>query len=663
MPSLDELLQSALSWTKGRRLAGTIGGAEAAQPSAGDSPSSWLRLPVLLPKGFDLTGDSEEEKLNLQAGQLNLQANQKPGESCRSSFADSTNAGWDAISDENSLEGRSPRDSLEDDGTAALQTGPRTVAASATKSVPLVPHRSFTHRQRTDILQTLRGLPPAEAMEHLPRLSRWDLLGLFRSMERDGLWVQALNMVRGLELARCKARSFTAEHADSVLRTLFKASCTGKAVRFYLTEAKELPIASGVSELVLQAAGDMSGKYIHEVLEALVAHRHGGYRSFTQGMHVAAITSLGRHHRWLQALEMLLERANGSHSQGGMSAVYQTLFPMAVASCPQHCQRLLDYAREVSKEPAESIAELLLRSLSSNPHLVVPIADRFLRGLEKPTPSSREPLSLFSSKPTGAVPLLFSAPAPTWIMACRLYAFRPTGSNLTHLLQASIAQSSVIALSLPRYLTSVSLSAADAQRLAGVLAASHSHLSSAQRWTAALGLATPLLQRKHYAAMPSLTAALVLNENWSAALRLLTVMLCNRERLVRGVVEPTGPRDAPAPVLRGVSVGPTSHEFATCVYACLRQGKWDSALFWLERAHSFGHCFSEALYDQLFASCSAGRVSWDDALRVAASMQDVGGRVSELGASGILNSSGVEHRDAALGILRNTSTLEWKEPY
>ena len=431
-------------------------------------------------------------------------------------------------------------------------------------------------------------------------------------------------MVQALNLAgpSVKVTKFAAEHADCVLRTIFAVGRPEKAVRFYLKEARELPIAHDVAELVLAATANMASKYVTEVLEAVEKHRHGGLNSFTSGMYASALTALGRQHQWALAFGML-HQANSSSKLSQTRHVYHALFPMAVGTGRSElCEQLLDYAKR--HEP-DCIAAILLRGLCDNPLVVEPLVDKHL-------------LALGATHSAAAS----SSSSPTWMKACLLFSQKPSSASLDCLVRATAQHTPLIATSLPRFLSSIPVTPKQSERLAATVAL-HQGALGRQGWVAALGLASALVAKRQFVAVPSLAAVLVRHARWGDALRLLTLSLCNRSSTATSrssdeVDDWVGPSH---------QQHPTAHELATCAFASQQVGKWSSALFWVERAHSHSYRFPSALYDELLAG-AARRVSWEDTLHAVLSMKEAGGMVSDTGVESLLAACTREDHRAVL---------------
>lgn len=100
-------------------------------------------------------------------------------------------------------------------------------------------------------------------------------------------------------------------------------------------------------------------------------------------------------------------------------------------------------------------------------------------------------------------------------------------------------------------------------------------------WQLAMSMAQQCLKAKTFEPVGPLAATVAQSGKWNAALRLGTQLFALRR----------------AP--------PTAHELSLCVHSSLWSGKWSSALFWVERAHSRGLKFESSVYDAAFAAASA----------------------------------------------------------
>ncbi|RNF23807.1 uncharacterized protein Tco025E_02708 [Trypanosoma conorhini] len=499
---------------------------------------------------------------------------------------------------------------------------------------PCVPHRHF-HRmkQRRPPVRDLLQCSVKEVAASLHSYSLAEVSRLYETMEQEGLWEAALNVTEGSRRGRHYAY-LTKRNLEAVLRTLLRAGETQRAIQCYLAHAKEFL----VSDEVLVALFDAC-RQVEQNSLALYQAVKPFHDEWTLAVYACCLT-VNAQFNWEEALHLYSEylekerqprftrlvasvmrstdhKSSVNEVGSGVGSVkgqqlqflYHVILPLVADRRVDRLQEC--YAHMLAREP-ESTVDVLLRCLH--------------------TPRGRELAAHWlkaSVKNAKDPPLI---PDTVVDLATQLYSKKPNVMNLNSLLKVLMAQDptmlpSHVGEKLQEYVRPLAMTENDACVLARTLTGQSGH------WKLATHFMASMVARKQFGALPTLSFYVAKQGRWLLASQAMTLCFSNRAAV------------APA-------------EINLCIESSVLAGRWKSALFWMERAHSRGVRLPTAVYDDVLGVTK--HCSWVAALRALASMHEAGSASSEAGVLTVLEATASQGKALkALNAISTTGNVYW----
>ncbi|EKG04774.1 hypothetical protein TCSYLVIO_004160 [Trypanosoma cruzi] len=473
---------------------------------------------------------------------------------------------------------------------------------------PCVPHRRFNPvKQRRPPVKDLLQYSAMEVAESLNRYSLAEVYCLYEAIQQEGLWEAALNVTEGAQMGSHYAY-LTKKNLDAAIQTLLLAGKTQRAVRCYLAHAREVLLSDGVLVALFDACR-------HDEKDSLALYHavKPFYAEWTPAVYACCLT-VNAKFCWEEALQLYTEYVEQER---------QPRIPRIMASVmgnAGHKSRIEYFAGDVRSLKSQKLQFLY--------HVILPlVADRRAERLQEcydhmllhepdsavdvllrclHTPCGRELAAHWlktSSSNVKDSPLI---PDNFVDLATALYFKKPNVMNFNSFLKIIIAQDPTVLPShveekLQEYVCPLSMTENDACVLARTLTDQSGH------WKLAAHFMASMVVRKQFAVFPLLSSYVAKQGKWLLASRAMAACFSNCGAF-------------------------TQAELSFCIESSVLAGRWKSALFWMERAHTHGVRLPTVVYDDVLGATK--HCSWVAALRAVASMHEAAGASSE---KGILN--------------------------
>ncbi|EAN80410.1 uncharacterized protein TEOVI_000860300 [Trypanosoma equiperdum] len=507
---------------------------------------------------------------------------------------------------------------------------------------PCVPHRRvhYARHNRTSATELLT-CSSEEIAATLNRYSVAEVCRLHEAIELEGDWEAALTITEGAKSGGHFAYLIK-RNLESVVRTLLATGHTKMAVDYCVKYAQEVLL----SDDVLVSLFDVCRNSEKESLDL-----YGSVQPFksewTPVVYACCLTVAARF-KWQEALVVyhdytkrgcqlqqsrmarllsqvaerggVILRPREVHVGGTLAPpvtkplkfLYHILVPLVADRQPE---KLEQFYRTMMADEPESAVDVLLRCLHTNNGRQ--LALHWLR--ESTQASTSDVPSLPCSDDVVAV-------------ANALYSKKPTTMNLNSLLNVLAHQNpaslpSHVGDRLYQQLCDATMADTDAYVLARTVSNRPGHWQLAARFMSAM------VARKQFHALPLLSSYVAHQGRWALAAKAMAVCLSNR--------------------------GPfTTNNLQLCVQSSVYAGRWRSALFWMERAHTGGVKLEAGVYNDALAAAS--RSPWVSALRAVTAMHEAEGVPSSDAILDVLESVGAQGQvEKALHVVCATGNVFW----
>ncbi|KEG15368.1 hypothetical protein DQ04_00091020 [Trypanosoma grayi] len=513
----------------------------------------------------------------------------------------------------------------------------RKYVGEAVRDSPCVPHRHFRRAKpgRTPVTALL-SYAPEDVVASLGRYSVVEVSHLYEVMEQEGSWEAALNVTEGAKTGGHHAYLIK-KNMEMAVRTLLLAGEVQRAVDFVLVYASEMILSDELLVALFDACRNSEKNSL-----ALYQSLKPFHSEWTPAVYACCLTVNARFN-WQEALNLYNEYMEQEQEQrqplarfltdvvcgtgimgnskgvedGTLSSqrqslkfVYHIIMPLVADRRTELLQKC--YRQMVTHEPESAVVVLLrcLHTAAGRELAVQWLQESSEAACDIPPPDTRDVVKL----------------------ALKLYRRNPNVMNLNSLLKVIMAQNPTtlhehVGVELQQHLAVVDMTDNDASVLARTITDKCGH------WKLASQFMSSMVTRKQFNVLSPLSYHVARQGRWSLASQAMAVCLSNR-----GAFTPA--------------------ELCLCVESSVFAGRWKSAMFWMERAHSHGVRLPAAAYDNVLGVTR--HCSWASALRAVTSMHEAGGLSSEKGILHVLESTAAQGQvRKALTVIAATGNVYW----
>eukprot|EP00796_Vickermania_ingenoplastis_P013284 gene13284-9125_t len=480
---------------------------------------------------------------------------------------------------------------------------------------PCVPHRQYNVYKQIPQVSSLTSSTEHEVAASLGRYTSAQVAALFRDMEAEGLWESVLRVSKGISIAHETMKFLPQTNIERSIKTLLDAHRVDEAVDYYFEYGKDILLSDELLLLLFDGC-----RFSRDRSLLLYEHVLPFQSRWTEVNYACCLTVTAKYdppkavqlyHAYAEFLSM--ERAKEEkplHRLLNSSVLLQesglvrnrpvsklrNLYHIMVPLAAEHFPAELDaYIKDMMRSESESAPDVFLKCLlcSSGRPLVEPYVRDYV---------SRHCSATEVKEMTVAS------------LAVSLYSMRPSAMNMNSLLSVFIQlETSSVKEHRTESSTLTPPWLAPLQTLLAEVPLDDTHARVLSRtiteqrasWALASLFTNSMLQRQHYSVIPSLSRHLSRIGKWSAAATAMTIYMSNR-------------RSRFSPV-----------EVGMCIEACMKSGRWSSALFWVDRASSAGVQLPPHVYDTVLRA--SDHVSWDHTAKMLHSIRRVGGSWTDKG--------------------------------
>lgn len=488
------------------------------------------------------------------------------------------------------------------------------VGAIVPEYIPAVPHRQYNMHKNIPQVSTLTSSTEREVADCIRRFTSSQISSLFQDMENEGLWESVLRVSKGISIANETMRYLPQANVERSIKTLINAHQIDRAVDYYFEYGVDvlisdellvllfdacrtseersmklykhlIPFKSRWNEVIYSCCITVTARWEHA--EAICLYE--AFRQFQrdeQAKEEKIIT------RFLSSSALLRESGVvQSKPMSKLKNLYHIMVPLVAEHYPE---KLHGFISDMMTNEPEVAPDVFLKCLlcSKGMPLVEPIIRDYINRSD----------------------VMLNAPAMNVSqLAISLYHMQPSPMNMNTLLTVFIQMEKTKKLHLPSTTDRIPAPLIPLQKLFMQVPLETAHARVLSRtiteqkasWVITALFTSTMIQRQHFSVVPLLSKHLSRMGKWSAAATAMSIYMSNqRNRLSPG-------------------------EVSMCIEASVRSGRWNSALFWVERASGAGCTLPSQVYDTALSTTKY--ISWDATVRLIHSIQKSGGTWTEKG--------------------------------
>lgn len=502
---------------------------------------------------------------------------------------------------------------------------------------PAIPHRQYNMHMNIPQVFSLTSYSKEEVANSIQRFTPSQVSSLFQDMQSEGLWEPVIEISKGIQIANLSVKYLSQANVERAIVTLIQSHHTDQAVDYYFTYGVDMLI--GDELLVLLFDDCLSSE---ERCMKLYRHLVPFRSRWTEVVYCCCITGAAE---WAPSLAMELYKAYEAFQKAEQAKNDSPWMRILSSSA------LLQDSGVIRQRPVSKFRHLyhIMVPLVANyyPDLVFQYVADMKRNQPEVAPDVfLKCILLLNAKKKKNErdridalirDFLFEldegdhffpdvASMTTTQVAMSLYQLRPSPMNMNSLVRVLIDREDhkdpdfcVSASSCPSsssFIPTIPELFLNFQKLLEKVPLENTHARILSRtvtegkasWALTSVFLHTMLQRQQFSVVPSLVRHLSRLGQWSTAATAMSIYMSNRHS-----------NTAP--------LSPT--EVSLCVEACSKAGKWNSVLFWIQRASNSGSTLTPAVYDTALSACQ--HMPWEKTAQLIQCIRRSGGTWSEKG--------------------------------
>lgn len=509
---------------------------------------------------------------------------------------------------------------------------------------PVVPHRQYNAHKNIPQVGSLTTLTKEEVAACIHRFTPRQVSSLFQEMEAEGLWESALEISEGIQMAGLAVKYLSQANVERLITTLVNEHQMDRAVDSYFKYGQDMLIADELLILLFDACR-FSKHRCMKLYRQLVPFQSRWsevvyscciigaaqwdpplamdlYKSYCAFQKVEQEKGESMWMRFLPSSALLQDSGVvRKHPISKFGHLYHVMVPLVVNHFPDLVyQYVADMMRNQPEVAPDVFLKCLLLSHKKETKEEKNLVETLVRDFLQDTAQSGDYLLNVSSM---AMPEL----------ALTLYQLRPSPMNMNSLvhvlitlenhkdpgicgpespssLSSSIPAISPVHLRFQKLLEKVPLENTHARILARTVT------DGRASWGLTSVFLHTMLQRQQFSVVPTLVRHLSRMGKWSAAAAAMSIYMSNR-------CSNSGRLSPP--------------EVSMCIEACTKAGKWNSVLFWVQRASTSGSLLPPTVYDTALSACQ--HIPWEKTEQLIQFIRRSGGTWSDIGYAQLVESS------------------------